>query len=113
MAFEGEAKSSGEPKLILSAAVPASFEAIAAGYDLLFFNYHLFFILFSLFFLLFKLSNWMIFEILLADMTFRKYPSIWTSLTSWRTTFMVNGKGKLDTIVHCFHSKVPQAIRKN
>ncbi|XP_012271912.1 probable chitinase 10 [Orussus abietinus] len=33
LAFEGEAKSSGQPKLILSAAVPASFEAIAAGYD--------------------------------------------------------------------------------
>lgn len=31
LAFEGEAKSSGEPKLLLSAAVPASFEAIAAG----------------------------------------------------------------------------------
>lgn len=31
LAFEGEAKSSGQPKLILSAAVPASFEAIAAG----------------------------------------------------------------------------------
>ncbi|XP_001604515.2 probable chitinase 10 [Nasonia vitripennis] len=33
VAFEGEAKSAGLPKLILSAAVPASFEAIAAGYD--------------------------------------------------------------------------------
>ncbi|KAJ8898044.1 hypothetical protein PR048_003404 [Dryococelus australis] len=33
MAFEGEAKSSGEPRLLLTAAVPASFEAIAAGYD--------------------------------------------------------------------------------
>ncbi|CAD6241358.1 GSCOCG00002684001-RA-CDS [Cotesia congregata] len=33
LAFEGEAKDSGQPKLILSAAVPASFEAIAAGYD--------------------------------------------------------------------------------
>ncbi|XP_043487176.1 probable chitinase 10 [Polistes fuscatus] len=33
LAFEGEAKSSDQPKLILSAAVPASFEAIAAGYD--------------------------------------------------------------------------------
>ncbi|XP_017755457.1 PREDICTED: probable chitinase 3 [Eufriesea mexicana] len=33
LAFEGEANSSGQPKLILSAAVPASFEAIAAGYD--------------------------------------------------------------------------------
>ncbi|KAI4456666.1 chitinase [Holotrichia oblita] len=32
-AFEGEAKSSGEPRLLLTAAVPASFEAIAAGYD--------------------------------------------------------------------------------
>lgn len=31
VAFEGEAKSSSQPKLILSAAVPASFEAIAAG----------------------------------------------------------------------------------
>lgn len=31
--FDGEAKSSGKPRLILSAAVPASFEAIAAGYD--------------------------------------------------------------------------------
>lgn len=31
LAFEGEANSSGQPKLILSAAVPASFEAIAAG----------------------------------------------------------------------------------
>lgn len=31
LAFEGEAKSSDQPKLILSAAVPASFEAIAAG----------------------------------------------------------------------------------
>ncbi|GLG95341.1 Probable chitinase 10 [Gryllus bimaculatus] len=33
LAFEGEAKTSGEPRLLLSAAVPASFEAIAAGYD--------------------------------------------------------------------------------
>ncbi|PSN31011.1 putative chitinase 10, partial [Blattella germanica] len=33
LAFEGEAKSSGEPRLLLTAAVPASFEAIAAGYD--------------------------------------------------------------------------------
>ncbi|XP_017893236.1 probable chitinase 10 [Ceratina calcarata] len=33
LAFEGEANTSGLPKLILSAAVPASFEAIAAGYD--------------------------------------------------------------------------------
>ncbi|XP_067006667.2 probable chitinase 10 [Anabrus simplex] len=32
-AFEGEAKSSEQPRLLLSAAVPASFEAIAAGYD--------------------------------------------------------------------------------
>lgn len=31
--FDGEAKSSGKPRLILSAAVPASFEAIAVGYD--------------------------------------------------------------------------------
>ena len=30
-AFEGETKTSGEPRLLLSAAVPASFEAIAAG----------------------------------------------------------------------------------
>uniref|UniRef100_A0A0A1X9V2 Probable chitinase 3 n=1 Tax=Zeugodacus cucurbitae TaxID=28588 RepID=A0A0A1X9V2_ZEUCU len=33
LAFEGEAKSSGQPRLLLTAAVPASFEAIAAGYD--------------------------------------------------------------------------------
>ncbi|CAG9812647.1 unnamed protein product, partial [Phaedon cochleariae] len=33
LAFEGEAKSSNEPRLLLTAAVPASFEAIAAGYD--------------------------------------------------------------------------------
>lgn len=33
LAFEGEAKSSNQPRLLLSAAVPASFEAIAAGYD--------------------------------------------------------------------------------
>ncbi|CAH1106565.1 unnamed protein product [Psylliodes chrysocephalus] len=33
VAFEGEAKSSGQPRLLLTAAVPASFEAIAAGYD--------------------------------------------------------------------------------
>lgn len=33
LAFEGEAKTSGQPRLLLSAAVPASFEAIAAGYD--------------------------------------------------------------------------------
>lgn len=31
--FDGEAKSSGKSRLLLSAAVPASFEAIAAGYD--------------------------------------------------------------------------------
>uniref|UniRef100_A0A6G1SIN4 Putative chitinase 3 n=1 Tax=Aceria tosichella TaxID=561515 RepID=A0A6G1SIN4_9ACAR len=31
--FDGEAKSSGKPRLLLSAAVPASFEAISAGYD--------------------------------------------------------------------------------
>lgn len=31
LAFEGEAKSSNQPRLLLSAAVPASFEAIAAG----------------------------------------------------------------------------------
>lgn len=30
-AFEGEAKTSGQPRLMLTAAVPASFEAIAAG----------------------------------------------------------------------------------
>jgi chitinase len=33
LAFEGESKSAENAKLILSAAVPASFEAIAAGYD--------------------------------------------------------------------------------
>nr|CAD7394198.1 unnamed protein product [Timema cristinae] len=33
LAFEGETKTSGEPRLLLTAAVPASFEAIAAGYD--------------------------------------------------------------------------------
>lgn len=33
VAFEGEAKGSGQPRLLLTAAVPASFEAIAAGYD--------------------------------------------------------------------------------
>nr|QDA39871.1 chitinase 3 [Phenacoccus solenopsis] len=32
-AFEGEAKTAGQPRLLLTAAVPASFEAIAAGYD--------------------------------------------------------------------------------
>lgn len=32
LAFEGESKSSGLPRLLLTAAVPASFEAIAAGY---------------------------------------------------------------------------------
>lgn len=31
LAFEGEAKTSGQPRLLLTAAVPASFEAIAAG----------------------------------------------------------------------------------
>jgi chitinase len=33
VAFEGESKSSENGKLLLTAAVPASFEAIAAGYD--------------------------------------------------------------------------------
>jgi len=33
IAFEGEAESSDNEKLLLTAAVPASFEAIAAGYD--------------------------------------------------------------------------------
>ncbi|XP_023333989.1 probable chitinase 10 [Eurytemora carolleeae] len=33
LAIEGEAKGSKEPKLLLTAAVPASFEAIEAGYD--------------------------------------------------------------------------------
>ena len=33
LAFEGEAESSDNEKLLLTAAVPASFEAIAAGYD--------------------------------------------------------------------------------
>lgn len=33
LAFEGEAKTSGLARLLLTAAVPASFEAIAAGYD--------------------------------------------------------------------------------
>lgn len=33
MAFEGEAEQSKEARLMLSAAVPASFEAVAAGYD--------------------------------------------------------------------------------
>ncbi|XP_064081441.1 probable chitinase 10 [Macrobrachium nipponense] len=33
LAFEGEAKSTGHSRLLLSAAVPASFEALAAGYD--------------------------------------------------------------------------------
>lgn len=32
-AFEGEAKGSKKSRLLLSAAVPASFEAVAAGYD--------------------------------------------------------------------------------
>ena len=31
LAFEGEAKSANLPRLLLTAAVPASFEAIAAG----------------------------------------------------------------------------------
>ena len=33
IAFEGESKSAENAKLLLTAAVPASFEAIAAGYD--------------------------------------------------------------------------------
>jgi chitinase len=33
LAFEGEAESSDKDKLLLTAAVPASFEAISAGYD--------------------------------------------------------------------------------
>lgn len=33
LAFEGEHKSARKPKLLLTAAVPASFEAITAGYD--------------------------------------------------------------------------------
>ncbi|XP_076043180.1 chitinase 7 [Oratosquilla oratoria] len=33
IAFEGEAKSSGHTRLLVTAAVPASFEALAAGYD--------------------------------------------------------------------------------
>lgn len=33
LAFEGEASSTGHSRLLLSAAVPASFEALAAGYD--------------------------------------------------------------------------------
>ncbi|XP_063590647.1 probable chitinase 10 isoform X1 [Penaeus indicus] len=33
LAFEGEAESTGHSRLLLSAAVPASFEALAAGYD--------------------------------------------------------------------------------
>lgn len=32
-AFIGEAKASDKPRLLLTAAVPASFEAVAAGYD--------------------------------------------------------------------------------
>ncbi|UXI16054.1 hypothetical protein NH340_JMT01997 [Sarcoptes scabiei] len=31
--FDGEAKGSGKPRLLLSAAVPASFEAVNSGYD--------------------------------------------------------------------------------
>lgn len=31
LAFEGEAESTGHSRLLLSAAVPASFEALAAG----------------------------------------------------------------------------------
>ena len=34
IAFEGEASSTGHSRLLLSAAVPASFEALAAGYVL-------------------------------------------------------------------------------
>uniref|UniRef100_A0A2P2HWQ1 Chitinase 3 n=1 Tax=Hirondellea gigas TaxID=1518452 RepID=A0A2P2HWQ1_9CRUS len=33
VAYEGEADSTGNPRLLVSAAVPASFEALAAGYD--------------------------------------------------------------------------------
>ncbi|XP_071550046.1 probable chitinase 10 [Panulirus ornatus] len=33
LAFEGEASSTGNARLLLSAAVPASFEALASGYD--------------------------------------------------------------------------------
>ncbi|KAK3870939.1 hypothetical protein Pcinc_023874, partial [Petrolisthes cinctipes] len=33
LAFEGEAQSTGHSRLLLSAAVPASFEALASGYD--------------------------------------------------------------------------------
>lgn len=31
--FDGEAKGSGKSRLLLSAAVPASFEAVNSGYD--------------------------------------------------------------------------------
>lgn len=40
LAFEGESKTSEKPRLLLSAAVPASFEAIAAGYDVPVINEH-------------------------------------------------------------------------
>lgn len=38
--FDGEAKGSKKSRLLLSAAVPASFEAVAAGYDVAEVNRH-------------------------------------------------------------------------